>query len=128
MTPIHICSIKNGTIIPTNPDRYHLWLGSLEGQQVEVVVRKAVSKRTIDQNALLWKYYELIADETGDDVDSIHEFLKRKLLPPQFIKTKWGEAKIPASTTTLSTIEFSQYLDRINALTGVPIPSKDWEL
>jgi hypothetical protein len=60
--------------------------------------------------------------ETGDNADDLHEFFKRKLLPPVFKTIRGEEIKLPASTTDLSKSDFAEYLDRICALTNVPLP------
>ncbi len=92
-----------------------------------VRVDKPESKRSLNQNRFLWAYMEIISRETGDDPVSLHEFFKAKLLPPRIIEIK-GKSRIPkslevpATTTTLSKLAFGEYLDRIAALSGVPIP------
>jgi hypothetical protein len=35
------------------------------------------------------------------------------------------EIKIPSSTTTLSKIDFGEYLDKIAAETGIPLPDPE---
>lgn len=91
--------------------------------EVEVTVGRRKTRRSDKQNRLLWAYYEIISNETGQgSAEEIHEYMKRKFLPPVIIKTKWGEMKVPGSTTKLSSIEFGNYLDRINALVQIPIP------
>lgn len=80
------------------------------------------SKRSNSQNSFYWLYLEVIARETGDDASDLHEFFKRKLLPPKFIKVRCEEVKIPASTTELGKADFAEYMEKICALTGVPIP------
>lgn len=79
-------------------------------------------KRTRSQNNFYWFYINLVSKECGDDPNSLHEFFKRKFLPPRIIKVLGQEIKIPASTSDLKKGEMSDYMDRICALTNVPIP------
>ena len=85
------------------------------------------SQRTLSQNAFYWFYIGLVAEDTGNDSDDLHEYFKRKFLKMQIgrIKSRSGKVyeveKYP-STTKLKKHEFSEYLDKISALTGVPIP------
>src|SRR5262245_41018338 len=68
-------------------------LASLEGKEVEISVGKRKHSRTEQQ----MRYYfgvvvKLIADYTGDDIDTIHEFCKDKFAPRKTI-TVQGEAR-----------------------------------
>jgi hypothetical protein len=83
------------------------------------------AKRSGQQNSFYWLYLGVIATETGDNADDLHEFFKRKLLPPQFITVRGEEIKIPASTTDLNKADFGEYMEKICALTGVPIPDPE---
>lgn len=80
------------------------------------------STRTKSQNSFYFLYLNVIEQETGNNSNDLHEYFKRTLLHPKFITVMGQEIKIPASTTELSKHEFGEYLDKISALTGVPIP------
>lgn len=82
--------------------------------------------RTNTQNNFYWLYLSVIERETGNNQNDLHEFFKRQFLPPQKITVTINgqemERMIPASTTKLSKNDFGDYLDKICALTNVPIP------
>jgi hypothetical protein len=61
-------------------------------------------------------YLEVIARETGDNADDLHEFFKRKLLPLVFKTIRGEEIKLPASTTDLDKVAFGEYPHRRNVL------------
>jgi len=44
-------------------------------------------------------------------------------LPPEFKTILGVEIKLPASTTKLDKIAFGEYMDKISAMTNIPIPS-----
>ena len=88
---------------------------------MSIKIEKWKKDRTLDQNALLWKFYEIIGNEIGNNPNDLHEFLKCKLLPPRFITVMGKTIKIPATTTTLSTTEFTKYINDIELLTGIPL-------
>lgn len=88
----------------------------------EFSVERVKPTRSNNQNALLWFYLGIIATETGNNEDDLHEYFKRKFLPPRFVTVLKQEIKLPSSTTELSKNEFGDYLDKICALTNVPIP------
>ena len=41
---------------------------------IEVLVRPFIEKRSLDQNARLWKLHELAAEHTGHSAEEMHEF------------------------------------------------------
>ena len=89
------------------------------------------SKRSGQQNRYYWFYLELVARETGDDPVSLHEYFKKKLLPPvtKTIKGKSGKEIIfetETSTTDLNKVQMGEYLDRISSLTDIPLPDTKW--
>jgi hypothetical protein len=51
----------------------------------QVTIEPKTKKRTLNQNALYWKWVGLIADATGNDNDDVHEALKAKFLTPRTI-------------------------------------------
>jgi hypothetical protein len=81
--------------------------------------------RSAQQNRYYWTYLEIIARETGDTSNDLHEFFKRKLLPPVFKTIRGEEMKLPASTRDLDKLAFTDYLDRISALVEIPLPNPE---
>jgi hypothetical protein len=57
--------------------------------------------RSSSQNRYYHLYLEVIARESGENADDLHEFFKRKLLPPVFKTIRGEEMKLPASTRDL---------------------------
>lgn len=83
--------------------------------------------RSMSQNKLYWLYLSVISRETGEEeVKALHALFSEKLLPPVFLKVKGRnhvhEVETRMSTTELSKAEFSEYLLKIQAMTGIPIP------
>jgi hypothetical protein len=112
---------------PLNHDRFLQNLRENEGKAYRI--EPLVSTRSMSQNSLYWLYLEVIQRETGNQATELHEYFKRELLPPKFIKViikgKEIERKIPASTTELNKTDFIDYLDKISALCGVAIPNTE---
>jgi len=121
MTPTHAGIVKNGKLELLNRDRFLMWVGGLEGE-VEVIVRKPKKDRTSQQNKLYWGYLDIISSDTGNTPDELHEFFKRKFLPPVFKVILGVEVRLPGSTTNLDTKQFGEYLLKIELLTGIPAP------
>lgn len=107
-------------------DRYLKW--HLKGKRGVMILDQKKNHRSDNQNKLYWAYLGLIEEETGDFASDLHEYFKRALLPPTFIKVLGKTVKIPRSTTDLTKGEMVEYLLKINALTGVAVPDpKDWD-
>lgn len=87
----------------------------------EITVQRKRKKRTLKQNALMWKWINEVADavaeHTGHDADDIHEFFKAKFLPAAGRKIVEidGETVERRTTTALDTAGMGRYMDAIYA-------------
>lgn len=115
--------IQNGKI--SNQNKFNEYLASLKGIY-RLEFKQVKTQRSLNQNNFYWLYLGVIAQETGDDPNSLHEYFKRSLLPPKIISVLGKSIKIPASTTELSKIEMGEYMERICALTNIPIPELEY--
>ncbi len=88
-------------------------------------IERIVPVRSLSQNAFYWAYLGTIEKETGNNSNDLHEYFKRTLLAPKFINVMGKEIKIPASTTDLTKVQFGEYLDKISAESGVPLPTRE---
>ena len=108
------------------PDNQRAWLDyllSVDGKKLVVNIEQEKWVRSASQNNFYWAYLRIIANETGETETDLHDLFKRKFLPPQFKKILGVEVKLPASTTKLDKVSFGEYMDKIFALTNVPIPN-----
>lgn len=121
MIPVFRATMSKGIITHKDKQRFLDWWNSLSGE-IEIIMRPFKENRTDRQNRFYWAYMRLIADETGDNENDLHEYFKRKHLPPRFATVMQKEIKLPASTTKLNTKEFSEYIKKIEVETGVPAP------
>jgi len=106
-------------------DNTRAWLDyllSVEGKKLVINIGQEKWVRSASQNRFYWSYLRIIANETGETEDDLHSLLKRKFLPPEFKTILRVEMKRPASTTKLDKIAFGEYMDKISAMTNVPIP------
>ena len=81
-------------------------------KKYRLTIEPYVRKRTTNQNSLYWSWMTLIADETGNDKDDVHEFLLAKFCPVKEV-TIGDEVVERASTKLLDTKEMSRYMNRI---------------
>ena len=83
----------------------------------DVVIGMYRKKRSLPQNALMWKNIGEIADQTGNDPDDVHEWMKRKFLTPRIFTINGEEIEV-WTTKHLTTVEMMQYQDRYRAWAG----------
>lgn len=95
---------------------------ALEGREIVLTIKRRSQVRSLKANALYWVYLTNISSETGHTPNELHEFFKAKFLSPRFETIYNEEVELPPSTAILSSQEFSAYMERICAMTGVPIP------
>lgn len=115
---------------PYNTARWKDFCKINQGKYISLELPKP--KRSIQQNSYYWLYLGVIERETGNDAEELHELFKVKFLPARSIvikgKTHEHEVVVPRSTTSLSKVEFGEYMDKISAFTEIPLPNpKDLE-
>jgi len=103
---------------------------ALEGLEVEIIIRKKRSKRSIQQNKYLWGVvYKLIARYTGYNEEEIHELCKALFLKKHLQIGKKRYTTV-GSTTDLSTVEFENYTSEIRQWASmeldvfIPLPNE----
>lgn len=128
MKKIFLGKIENGEF-QWNDAQFLYYLSEHEGKSVKLVIED--KKRTLPQNSLYWAYLHIISRETGNDIEDLHYSFRFSFLEPQLIEVsdfKNGGRTMVAelrSTTSLSKQEFTDYLERICAETGIPIPNAE---
>lgn len=80
----------------------------------QVTIEPKTKKRTLNQNALYWKWVGLIADATGNDNDDVHEALKAKFLTPRTIDLG-GEQREIRSTAKQDKAAMTAFMDKVYA-------------
>lgn len=72
----------------------------------------------------------MIADDTGNSPEQVHEALKMMFLPRQFVSLGEKVTEVAKSTKDLTTVEFEDYLMRCRVFAGeelqiqVPLPNQ----
>lgn len=103
-----------------------------EGNEILVCeIKKNYKSRSNQQNRMFWALVTLIANETGEDIQTVENDLKVKSISkgyPYKVSTLTGYP-IPSSTTQVDTKEMSCLLDtcfEVCSFLGIQIPT-DWE-
>jgi len=83
------------------PDQVVAFIRNQKGKML-LILKEKKEKRSLKQNAYYWAYLQIISQETGNEVDDLHEYFKRIHLPAKEITVLRRTIKIPSSTTGLS--------------------------
>lgn len=101
-------------LLETERDQRRIWLGSLTGKTVDVVIRLHRNQRSLDQNAWIWGVaYPLIAEALGYDKDE-HEQLHYALVDECFGRSfdaRIGREVPNVRSSKLDTGKFSEYME-----------------
>ena len=96
---------------------------------MSVEVKRHKKSRTQAQNRLMWMWYGVICDATGNEPEDLHEQMKVRVLGVEK-KVILGQAIIvPRSTKDLDTQGMTNFLEAIEALAvelevALPIPDE----
>ncbi len=93
-----------------------------------IEIKEHKTTRSLEQNALYWKWITCFGDHLGYIKNDMHEVLAEEFLEPIVINF-YGKTIIRRkSTTKLSVKEFTDYLQKIEYLSGdlgVNLPVRD---
>ena len=111
--PLFFGRVNEGKVLWDDANSLALWIGLLEGQQIEATFCKLADIRTLPQNKYYWGYVlENISASTGHTKEEIHEFCKAKF-NRKSIEIKGKIYDVPHTTTDLEVSEFQDYITRI---------------
>lgn len=85
---------------------------------IVVTIEPYKKKRSLSQNALLWKRHteitNAISEYTGYSAEDVHEILKQKFLQPTILEIN-GQIVKRYSSKNLTTAEMTKFMDQIEA-------------
>lgn len=91
---------------------------SLDRQKWKVEVKRKTKRRSLSQNALMWKWHTEVVDavcrDTGNTKEDIHNFFKQQFLKPRVVEIG-GRTGERYTTTELSVREMHEYMEQIYA-------------
>lgn len=106
---------EDGTLLLESPSDYEKQLEKLKGRRVKLELRRAQPARTLNQNSWYWGVMlKAAAEQTGNDLDDIHQELKARHLPPE-VRVVLGNRRATYTTTDLTVEEMSTYLEKCRA-------------
>ncbi len=127
MTPIHRGKVAYGKLILENQSRYLVQLSKLEGKDIELIIRKKKSQRSLNQNSYYWGVVIVILGEhCGYEPEEMHTALRMKFLRKELIPG----LQTAGTTTALDTTQFEDYLERVRRWASmdlncfIPLPNE----
>ena len=126
MIPILRGRVEDGKLKLDIPYDYLVELSRLEGQRIELTIRKERHVRSLSQNKYYWGVIiEILSNNFGYDKEEMHEALKFKFLK----RHEDTQLVTVGSTAKLTTAGFTEYIDDIIRWVSVEyqivIPSAD---
>lgn len=109
----------------TSPDWYQDQINKFrDGEKVTLYISSRKPKRTLAQNSYYWGVYlPLVARETGEpSVERLHKLFAGMFLTEDIVEVLGHKVRMVKSTTVLSKNDFSEYIMKIEAETGVQAP------
>lgn len=112
--------IQNGKISSVVKNEITAFMQMYEGKEVEIILKKARSKRSDPQNRYYWGCVVPIVCQELKNLghrltkEECHEWLKLKF-NYKSVSNQHGEliGDVPQSTTSLTKTEFGEYIERI---------------
>lgn len=112
-------------LVPTSPAWYETQINKFkEGEKVSIYISSRRPKRSEAQNRYYWGVYlPLIAEETGErDLERLHKLFSGMFLTTGIELVLGKQVRMTRSTTVLSKHDFFEYIEAIQAETGIQAP------
>ncbi len=113
---------------PIQTEQMNRFLQSRDGKAVVVRLSRPVNSRSQQQNRLMWVWLSVIARDTGNNTEDLHEHFKNQFLPRRFVTLAGKESEVAKTTTILSVEEFGAYLEQLAAFAaselGITLPDR----
>ncbi len=105
-------SKRNGVV--TMDRSFDLMCSLLRNGEYTVKIVRKTQPRTVSQNSLMWMWYKLMEERTGQRKEDIHDYYKTMFLSRQVaIGGRW--VTVIGSTTDLNTLQMTNYLEKVKA-------------
>ena len=83
----------------------------------ELTIKPYKKNRSLEQNALYWKWMMICADELGYTKEGMHQTFMHELLLPIIVDTPLGEI-VEYTTTKLKVKEMASYMEQVSFTAG----------
>jgi len=123
----HFGTIQQGKLKLNNKRLFIDSLQHLEGKEIEIRLRERSANRSKEQNSLYWIWIDILSKEIGYTKEEMHTLIKYKFLKRNIVDDNGVESETIKSTTTLTTKEFTAFMDEVlfwsNSTLNINLPS-----
>ena len=82
--------------------------------EYELSLGKRMSKRSLDQNALMWKWFSLLEEGSGTSSQDYHDYYCKKFLK-RIVSVGNHDEVVVGGTRNLNTAEMAEFLTKVQA-------------
>lgn len=128
-----VVAVRDGKLDPSKAQKKVIsaFVRRFEGKTVRVALSTPTKTRSTNQNSYYWGVVlTMIASETGHTTEEIHEFMKLKFLPREYVSLGGETIQLTKSTTVLSTFGMEEYLEQVRIFAAlhlnilIPLPNE----
>jgi len=105
--------VKNGTNISFS-ESLNGAISMLSNGTYDIIIKRHSERRSSSQNALMWMWFECIAQETGSERQQVHDYYCCKFIPQKMVVGKCTFFS-PGKTSALDKDEFTLFLNKVQA-------------
>lgn len=105
--------IKNGEQVTFSKEPASV-LSLLKNGTYTVTISKAKSPRSLDQNALMWMWFDCMSREVGTPIQDVHDYYCSKFLRKQ-INWNGTNRTVVEGTSKLSKDRMTEFLNNVQA-------------
>lgn len=121
--------VENGKLKLKDKIRFNNDLSKFEGKDIVIKIREVEVGRSIEQNALYWKWVDIISKELGYHQQEMNMLIKYKFLKKETINEHGSVTIDLKSTATLTKEEFSKLMNEVlfwaNDTFNINLPSNE---
>ena len=92
--------------------KLQLLLNTSPNGEYNLTLTRKRTKRTVDQNALMWLWFSCIENETGTDKQDIHDYCCRAF-NYRIVNINGEQQKVAGGTSKLNTAQMANFLNQV---------------
>jgi len=128
-----VVPVRDGRLDPSEAQKRVItaFVKRYEGKSVRLALSTPTKTRSTNQNSYYWGVVlTMIASHTGHTTEEIHEIMKAKFLPREYVQIGKDTFQITKSTSVLSTFGMEEYLEQVRIFAGtelglhIPLPNE----
>ena len=108
--------------------KLQLLLNTSPNGEYNLTLTRKRTKRTVDQNALMWLWFSCIENETGTDKQDIHDYCCR-VFNYRVVSINGEQQKVAGGTSKLNTEQMANFLNQVQVWAatelGIKLPNPE---